>query len=410
MSFYDEFSPEKLRQPAQTQTFRLDGDTQNLRIDFLAFNTKQNSSQPPVIILSGAFQSFASFQLEVESLIRSHPVIIIEMPSQGMNTQRLVNFSLHDYAKLLHLFITHNQLTKINLIGLSYGSAVALIYAASYPALCERLILSGITCFKRTEIMTLLEDSLELLSQREMESYASLALCNLINHNRLEKTGINQAHRRLLYRQVKTLNDNLCQIHIENTQRLMRFEGFKHYPSCPTLVVAGEFDSFTQPDEQAATAKNCSNATFVVIHNADHLVQLEQPESMAKLGCAFFNHHCLDDISGISVFDSQRFILEKHCISPLKQNLKIQATLEDKNAKQQPVCLVELNVSEFKFTTTSQLDIQSDKLKLIINDINCEFYIHILSNNKNKQAFNGIFSHQNMKKTELLIKLIETLD
>ncbi len=404
MLCYHTFSPEKLREPPQTDFFVLN-EHPSLQVDFLAFQSEKPSKQPPVVILSGAFQSFASFQTEVQALVQTHAVIIVEMPSQGNNMQIVDDFSLYDYAALLYAFVRQHQLAKINLIGLSYGSAMALIYAGLYPNYCHKLILSGITCFKREDMLPLLNDSFELLQADNMEGYATLALSHLINHNRLAQTGIQKIHRRLLYRQVKTLQDVQRKRHISNTQRLIDFTGFKQFPVCPTLVVAGEFDNFTQADEQATTAQHCANAAFVIIKNADHLIQLEQVEAMAQLGQAFFNNQDLSNIDNLCIYQPDGYVFDKSHIAPLVENLNLKATLIAQDKSRLNVRIEALNVSEFILSTDT--DINKVYSKLYIPCLNLYFYVHLLSiKNSNSGQINGIFSQQVLKDMHALQEFV----
>ena len=50
----------------------------------------------------------------------------------------------------------------------------------------------------------------------------------------------------------------------------------------PTLVIAGEQDVLTPPDVAQEYASNIPNAQFVVIPNAGHLSNLEQPEAFLQ--------------------------------------------------------------------------------------------------------------------------------
>lgn len=409
MFFYDQFSADKLREAPRTQVFKLSEQKDNLNVHYLAFSQQASTQNAPIIILSGAFQSFSSFEIEVKHLTETHPVIILEMPSQGSNTQLVEDFSLEDYAKLLHQFVQHNALTKVNLIGLSYGSAMALLYATLYPNYCERLLLSGITYFKRNDILPLLEDSLRLLHLKDMKAYASLALCNLINHNHLDKTGISKAYRRLLYRQINHLSDDQRDMHIKNTQRLMEFGGFSTYPSCKTLVVAGEFDNFTQPDEQVVIAKHCPNASFAIIHNSDHLVQLEQAEAMTNLGRAFFNETSLDNVEGVSLFTPENYEFNQAKMAPVIKGLNLNADLIQPESPAQPVKINELNVSQFTLQYEADKINTNQTCKLAIEGIEHPFDVHLLDTSNKDHHLSGIFSHQNMDATNRLIKLIETV-
>jgi 3-oxoadipate enol-lactonase len=48
---------------------------------------------------------------------------------------------------------------------------------------------------------------------------------------------------------------------------------------CPTLVVAGEHDSVTPPEQARAWAQHIANAQFALIQQAGHLTNLEQPQA-----------------------------------------------------------------------------------------------------------------------------------
>jgi pimeloyl-ACP methyl ester carboxylesterase len=50
----------------------------------------------------------------------------------------------------------------------------------------------------------------------------------------------------------------------------------------PTLVIVGEADSLTPPDQARAMAQAIPGATLAVIPGAAHLPPLEQPEAVTK--------------------------------------------------------------------------------------------------------------------------------
>lgn len=277
------------------------------KLEYLSFSQPQNCQQTPVVFLGGAFQSFSSFRHEVEQVLATHPVILLDLPSQGNNRQLAPELGLEDYAGLLHTFIERQQLEQVILLGISYGSAMASIYAAAHPHRVEKLLLSGITCFGRQSLITLLEDSLQLLANGEMEAFATTAVCNLINHNRLQRTEVSPTYRKLLYRQIARLDDNERARYEQNTRRLLDFQGFETFPSVPTLVATGEFDNFTLPSENAAFASQCTRGQFAVIHNADHLAQFERREAASALFHRYMCGQSIDAIDGVTVHNAERY-------------------------------------------------------------------------------------------------------
>ena len=277
------------------------------KVEYQAFSLPENQHKTPVVFLGGAFQSFNSFRSEVELVYTTHPVILADFPSQGSNDQLAPELDMEDYGDLINQFLDVMALDKIMLLGISYGSAMATLFAAKYPQRIERLLLSGITCFRRESLITLLEDSLALLADGNMQAFATTAVCNLINHNRLANTEVSPTYRKVMYRQIARLSDNEQARYAQNTERLLRFPGFDAFPQCPTLIATGEFDNFTLPAENAAVARQCRAATFAVIHNADHLAQFERKEAASTL---FHNYMCNDtitDIDGVSVYNPLSF-------------------------------------------------------------------------------------------------------
>ena len=273
------------------------------KVEYQAFSLPENSHKTPVVFLGGAFQSFSSFRTEVELVYTTHPVILADFPSQGSNDQLAPELDLEDYGNLIAQFLDSQNVEKVILLGISYGSAMATLFAVNHPHRIDRLLLSGITCFRRESLITLLEDSLALMAKGEMQAFATTAVCNLINHNRLEETEVSPTYRKVMYRQIARLNDNEQARYAQNTERLLRFSGFDRFPKCPTLIATGEYDNFTLPSENAAVARQCTAATFAVIHNADHLAQFERKEAASEL---FHNYMCgepIGDVQGVTVYN-----------------------------------------------------------------------------------------------------------
>ncbi|MFZ6047500.1 alpha/beta fold hydrolase [Pseudomonas sp. CR3202] len=251
-------------------------------LHFLAFSRHAEDSREPVLMLGGAFQSFRSFGAEVQELLPHHPVILLDLPSQGSNLQLAPELALEQLADLIAAFATELRLPPLMPIGLSYGSALAALFAVRHPERCARLLLAGITAFGRPGARRLLEEGLDLLAEGQAQRFAQGALTGLVNPLRLEETGVPQAFRKSLLRQMHRLSPQEVERYRQNSRRLLDFTGFDRHPACPTLVLAGEYDHFTQPWEHAGFAAACANADCALIHNADHLAQFEQREACAS--------------------------------------------------------------------------------------------------------------------------------
>ena len=68
------------------------------RLHYQAYSSRQHDARAPVLMLGGAFQSFRSFAAEVDELLREHPVILLDLPSQGGNLQLAPELGLEQLA------------------------------------------------------------------------------------------------------------------------------------------------------------------------------------------------------------------------------------------------------------------------------------------------------------------------
>ncbi|WP_339490138.1 alpha/beta fold hydrolase [Pseudomonas sp. EL_65y_Pfl2_R95] len=257
------------------------------RLHYLAYSRASHDPRPPVLFIGGAFQTFRSFSHEVSELLVDHPVILLDLPSQGSNLQLAGELDLEDLADLIAGFISELNLPAVMPVGLSYGSALAALFACRHPNKCQRLLLSGVAAFGRPGARMLLEESLQALEHGDFSSFAQGVVNGLINPLRTQQTGISPTFQKVMLRQLQRLSNSEIQRYKQNSQRLLDFHGFDSHPQCPTLILAGEYDHFTQPWEHAHFAAACANAEFAIIQGADHLAQIERRPSCNQLYLPF---------------------------------------------------------------------------------------------------------------------------
>lgn len=349
---FSSLSANSLRTEPRTQWIDFAGS--HYKVEYLAFSLPENAHKTPVVFLGGAFQSFVSFKSEVELVYTTHPVILADFPSQGGNDQLAPELDLSDYAELIEIFCQQQELNRVMMLGISYGSAIATLFATAYPQRIERLLLSGITCFRRQSLITLLEDSLEQLALGKMKEFATTAVCNLLNHSRLEETGVGATYRRMLFRQISRLNDNEQARYAQNTKRLLNFKGFTGYPTCPTLIATGEYDNFTTPAENASAALQCQNATFALVENADHLSQHERQQEISTLFHSFMCAQPLTGLAGISIKDPELFVeLDKRLQDRFRPLEQPYALIDEGSGKQHIIRIHNINFAGLEFELTA---------------------------------------------------------
>lgn len=382
------------------------------KLEFQLFSQPENLGKTPVVFLGGAFQSFTSFKYEVELVYQTHPVILLDLPSQGSNDQLVPELELNDFSSLLKGFFETQGIEQVIMVGISYGSAMATLFAAEHPKFVQRLLVSGITCFRRETLVTLLEDSLNLLAQGELKAFAATAVSNLINHNRMQETEVGKTYRRLLYRQVARLNDNEQLRYAQNTQRLLRFEGFTKFPSCPSLVATGEYDNFTLPEENAAFAANCADAQFAVIEDADHLSQFERREVTSELFYRFIKSECIEGIEGAHLHPASSYYAQERRLQPRLNLENDQALLLDETTGiEHGIRIIDINFSGCQIQLNhSDLTVSesSKGLQLKIAGLKHQFHVRIME--RNQKNLRCILIQRDVKAADELIELLERIE
>jgi pimeloyl-ACP methyl ester carboxylesterase len=381
------------------------------KLEFHLFSKPENENKTPVVFLGGAFQSFTSFKTEVELVYQTHPVVLLDLPSQGSNDQLVPHFDLQDFSLLLKGFFEALCMEKVILVGISYGSAMATLFSAEYPQFVERLLVSGITCFRRQTLVTLLEDSLSLLAQGNLKAFATTAVSNLINHNRMQETEVGKTYRRLLYRQVVRLNENEQLRYAQNTERLLRFEGFDQFPTCPTLVATGEYDNFTLPEENAGFAASCKDAQFALIQDADHLSQFERRDITSELFYKFIKADSITGIQGVRLFSQGNY---QHLERRLQPRLKLEdgdATLIDEHTGiNHEIHILNINFSgcKIKLNNDSAISEDSTHLHLKIPGMNNSFHVRVME--RDQRSIRCIIIQRDIKAADELISMLESIN
>lgn len=116
------------------------------QLRYQAFAARADDPCPPVLLLGGAFQSFRSFAGEVSELLAEHPVILLDLPSQGGNLQLAAELSLEDLADLIAAFAERLGLppeTRQPVSGYLWGALAVLTCPCHLPILAA--VLAGTT-------------------------------------------------------------------------------------------------------------------------------------------------------------------------------------------------------------------------------------------------------------------------
>jgi len=226
---------------------------------------------PALILIHGLGSSSDAWRSCMPSLSRSYRVLALDLPGFGKSDKPKADYSLQYQAGVVKEFMAAVGADKAALAGNSLGGWIAALVALDSPGKVSALILVDSAGLRQESPVTV------NLNPSTKEEQKALLLALFANkslvtdeiveeqwQNRKEIRGAVQATMDSFKTAMPLLDDRLKDIKI------------------PTLVIWGKEDTLVPPAVGERFAKGISGSKLVVIENAGHLPQIEQPEAFAR--------------------------------------------------------------------------------------------------------------------------------
>ena len=94
-----------------------------------------------LVLVHGWLGSSVGFKHVMPDLVGHYHVIAPDLPGFGETEELKGKHTIETYVDFLRGFIEKKRLTKISLVGVSFGGAVCLRFAQKYPMYLEKLVL-----------------------------------------------------------------------------------------------------------------------------------------------------------------------------------------------------------------------------------------------------------------------------
>lgn len=100
----------------------------------------------PILILNGIMMSTKSWEPFMHTLSENNQIIRLDFLDQGQSDKMDgKTYTQEIQVDLIYHLSLHLKLDKFNIVGISYGGEVAILYAAKYPKHVDRLVLFNTT-------------------------------------------------------------------------------------------------------------------------------------------------------------------------------------------------------------------------------------------------------------------------
>ncbi|MGW2013962.1 alpha/beta fold hydrolase [Streptomyces sp. NPDC001927] len=243
----------------------------------------------PLLLIGGAFQSKETWGRCEKLFLTNMDVFTVDPPGWGAADPLPPGRSVDVLADAVCHILDESGLRQVNVVGGSYGSAIAYRIAQRHPERVGRMVLVGTMAAIPEHSRDAMHRALALLDAGRMDEYAHASVDILMNTGRLDGITNGSRVRRFLLRRLAALSRAEAVQVSTNTLRLLHHaELDTSVPvPAPTLTATGEHDAFTTPAQCRRMAQACGRGWFAEVADSDHMLFLERPVEITDLVTRF---------------------------------------------------------------------------------------------------------------------------
>jgi len=111
--------------------------------------TNPNPGAPTIVFLHGWGCDSASFSFIKDALADQATVLTLDFPGHGQSAEPPEPWGVSEYAAQVAELLTDNALGKVQIVAHSFGGRVAIMLAAKYPEMVDKLVITGAAGIKK---------------------------------------------------------------------------------------------------------------------------------------------------------------------------------------------------------------------------------------------------------------------
>jgi 3-oxoadipate enol-lactonase len=236
------------------------------------------SGDPPLLFIHGNGGDTTNWAPQLERFSAKHRVIALDLRGFGRSDRTLGDISLRDYAEDVEAIMAKLGVSGCVVVGLSLGGMVAQELALLAPRRVAGLLLADSASGVDEEMRGMLQNAARFALEGGMEPMAEAYLGALFSPKTLSD---NQAAVRHFMDQFTTgdpLQHYLANLAVREMNLVPRLKKIK----VPTVVLCGEHDQILPPALSEQTHRAIAGSKLVIVPDAAHVSNLEQPERFNK--------------------------------------------------------------------------------------------------------------------------------
>jgi 3-oxoadipate enol-lactonase len=244
----------------------------------------------PIVLLNGIMMSTMSWLIFKDALCANNQLILVDFLDQGRSDKMEdTSYTQDIQVEVLKALFDELKLTKINLVGISYGGEVALQFSVKYEEYIDKMVLFNTTA-KTTPWLKDIGVAWNRSVGDPLDYYCTTIPVIYSPRFYNEKNDWMNNRKALLTEKVfnqKPFMDSMVRL----TESADNHDVTEKLPNikAPTLIVSCEHDYITPMPEQKMLNELISSSELVVLPNTGHGSMYERPVLFVSLVLGFVN-------------------------------------------------------------------------------------------------------------------------
>jgi len=245
----------------------------------------------PILILNGIMMSTKSWEPFVKTLSHNNQLIRVDFMDQGQS-DKLENsaYSQSMQVDILKYLLTSLNVSKVNVVGISYGGEVALQFAIKHSNIVNRLVLFNTTAYTSPWLAEIGYSWNAIGKTRNGQNYYQAAIPVIYSPSYYEQKLDWMKKREKTLIPVFSNPDFLDAMErLTNSAETYDVRDQLKDIEMPTLIIAADEDYLTPMANQRYLNEHIKDSQLVIIPGAGHASMYEKPLLFVTLILGFVN-------------------------------------------------------------------------------------------------------------------------
>lgn len=245
----------------------------------------------PILILNGIMMSTKSWEPFMETLTERNQIIRVDFIDQGQSDRVPHSVYTQDLQiEIIEALLKVLNLVKVNVVGISYGGEVAILFASSFPHLVNRLVLFNTTPYTSPWLAEIGHKWNAIGRLRDGKTYYKATIPVIYSpsfyESRLDWMKQREGVLHPIFSDAGFLD---AMERLTNSAEHYDARPLLKRIAAPTLVVAADEDYLTPIQNQRDLVAGIKGSQLVILPGVGHASMYEKPLLFTTLVLGFMN-------------------------------------------------------------------------------------------------------------------------